>query len=86
VFRIRDILVLIRVRCGSGSPDPYLLPTDPDGDPISDLALFVSGHQDANFVMLIPFLRYFYIVLQKVIKKSQNSRNQDFSSVFCLLM
>ncbi len=38
--------------------------------------------------MLIIFRRYIYIIHQRqnVMKKSQNSRNQDFSSFFCLLM
>ncbi len=38
--------------------------------------------------LLITFLRYIYIIfqIQKVIKKSQNSRNQGFSYYFCLLI
>jgi hypothetical protein len=37
---------------------------------------------------LITFLRYIYIIFQrlKVIKKSQNSRNQCFSYYFCLMI
>jgi hypothetical protein len=37
--------------------------------------------------MLIPFLRYIYIILQrkKLIKKSQNSRNQKVYLVFLLV-
>jgi hypothetical protein len=60
---------------------------DPDADP--DPAIFVSDLQDVNKVfLLINFLRYIYIIFQryKVIKKSQNSRNQCFSYYFCLMI
>ncbi len=74
---------------GSGSADPYLWIMDPDSDPDADPdpAIFVTGSdlQDVSkklpFFVLITFWRYIYIIFQreKVIKKSQNSRNQCFS-------
>ncbi len=58
---------------------------DLDADP--DPAIFVSYLQDVNKIFFaIYFLKvpYIYIILQrqKVIKKSQNSRNQCFSYYF----
>ncbi len=49
-----------------------------NSDPDPDSALFSQGF------MFIPVWRYFYIILQilkikKVIKKSQNRRNQGFT-------
>ncbi len=76
VFRIRDILVRIRIR---GSP--YVWLTDPTPDP----GLFVSDLQDTyskNFFrvfLLITFGRYRYQHFQH----SHNSRSQGF---FTLLL
>ncbi len=68
--------------CGSGSSDPYRWQTDP----VPDLALFVSNLQDANkkFLCLLLFDGTFILFFKE--KKSQNSRNQGFSSFFCLLI
>ncbi len=77
----------------SGSADLYLWLMDPDADP--DSAIFVRDLQDVNknnFVfkvfLLITFWRYIYIIFQrqKVIKKSQNSRNKCFSYYFCVMI
>ncbi len=63
-------------------PDQCLWPMDPDP------AFFVIDLQDTNtkvfffeVFLLIAFLRYIYIIFQreKVIRKSQNNRNQGFS-------
>ncbi len=68
----------------SGSSDPYLSPTDPDPDP----DIFVSDLKDANkktnFYVFCLLLYEGTIILQesKVIKKSQNSRNQGFLTIF----
>ncbi len=72
---------------GSGSEDPWLWPMDPDP------AIFVLDPRDANknyfFYVFLPitFWKYIYIIFlrEKVIKKSQNSRNQSFS-YYCSLM
>ncbi len=72
VFRIRDILVRIRMRTLGSVPL-----TDPDADP--DPALFGSDLQDANKNKFFAhsFLNvYLHDSLKiKVMKKSQNSRN-----------
>jgi hypothetical protein len=74
---------------GSGSSDPYLWLMDPDS------ALFFSNLQDDNKKLFFslsfyanPFLKIHLNPSwrQKVINKSQNNRNQGFSSFFCLLM
>ncbi len=69
---------------GSESPDPYLWLMDPDP------AIFDSDLQDSNkkVFLLITFWRNIYITCQreKVIKKSQNSRNQGYSYYFCLMI
>ncbi len=78
---IRDILVRIRIA------DPCLWPMDPDPHPAPDPAKFrpllPSKRQQKHFFqifLLFTFWRYIYIIFQrsKVIKKSQNSRNQGF--------
>ncbi len=66
---------------GSGSAYPYLWRTDP--------AIFVSDIQDAfKFLCLLLFEGTFtsFFKDKKVIKKSQNSRNQGFSYYFCLMI
>ncbi len=69
---------------GSGSADPYLWLMDPDP------AIIVNDLQDVNkkIFWCISFWRYIYIISQryKVIKKSENSRNQCFSCYFCLMI
>ncbi len=47
----------------------------------------ILGSVTSRF-MFVTYSRYIYIILhgQKVIKKSQNSRNQVFSYYFCLMM
>jgi hypothetical protein len=74
-----DILVWIRIR-GSMSL------TNGSGSRIgSGSCYFVIDLQDANKKLI--FLKSFsaYYLLFKVQKKSQNSRNQDFSYYFCLM-
>jgi hypothetical protein len=64
--------------------------TDPD--PAADPTFFAIDFQDANkktiIFLLITFWRYTYIIFQrnKIIKKSQNSRNQGFSYFLCLMI
>jgi len=57
---------------------------DPDPDPV----IFLSDLQGVNnkiFFWVITFWRYIFIIFKdKVIKKSQNSRNQCFSYFFLL--
>jgi hypothetical protein len=60
---------------------------DPDTDP----AIFVLDLQDAN--KKLSFSAYYFLVEHfhnfskiKVVKKSQNSRNQVFSYYFCLMI
>ncbi len=70
---------------GSGYANPCLRIMDPDPEP----ANFVIDLQDPNKnFLLITLWRYIYIIFQrqKVIKKSQNSRNQGFSYYFCLMI
>ncbi len=87
---------------GSVYANPYLWLTDPDSDPTPDPApypvIFVSDLQlqDNKMTKKINFLRFFaYYFLKlhvhhfskiKVIKMSQNSRNQGFSYSFWLVM
>jgi hypothetical protein len=58
-------------------------------DPAPAPAIFVIELQDANkklFCLLCPFEGvYIYIIFQRQ-KKSQNSRNQNFSYYFCLMI
>ncbi len=79
VFQIRDILVRI--------PILGLM------DPAPECALFVSDLQDANKNNFYMFFAYYFLKVhlhhssqKKVIKMSQNSRNQGFSCFFCLIM
>ncbi len=68
--------------------DPYLWLTDPDPVP----AVFVSDLPEAKKIisfLFITFWRYIFIILhrKKVMRKSQDSRNQRFKSYyFCLMM
>jgi hypothetical protein len=80
-------------------PDPQhcLCLTNLDADPIPDPAIFVIDLQDANkkvFFFSLNFSAYSFRYItyrtsfvkdKKVIKKSQNSRNQGFSCYFCLM-
>ncbi len=70
-------------------PDPYFWLTDPDPDP----ALFVSDLQDAPKKCYVSFYADSFLKKHlhhsskiKSHKKPKNSRNQDFTSVVCLLM
>jgi hypothetical protein len=54
-----------------------------------DSACFVIGLQDASKVFLLSFFECTHTSSfkdKKVIKKSQNNRNQGFSYYFCLMM
>ncbi len=79
--------------CGSGSGDPCLWQMDPDSDP--DPAIFVIDLQDASkklFFNTIFSACYFlkvhlhYFSKIKSQKESQNSRIQDFSYYFCMMI
>ncbi len=56
------------------------------GGPAPVSALFVSDLQVCVYFLLKEHLLYIILQRSKVIKKSQNSRNKDFSRLFCLLM
>ncbi len=60
--------------------DPWHFGTNPDSDP--------NPRIKNIFVMLIPFLRNFYIILQrrKSHREVKKSTNLVFSTFFCLLM
>ncbi len=70
----------------SGSSDQCLWPVD------LDPAVLVLGLQDSYkklfFFLFITFWRYIYIIFlrYKVIKKSENRRNQGSSYYFCLMI
>ncbi len=71
--------------------DPYLWLTDPDPTPTPDPAIFVSDLQEGNKKLnLFPY--YFLKVLLynfskiKSHKEISTSRNQGFSSSFCLMI
>jgi hypothetical protein len=68
-------------KAGSGSADPSLCLMDSDPDP-AFLSLTFKTPTKNNFFKSFPaYYRYFL----EVKKKSQNSRNQGFSSYFCLM-
>jgi hypothetical protein len=85
MFRIRDILERIRTR---------ILGSKPLTDIRLRIRLFSSvtpktPTKDNFLTVLKLFLfkdTFTSFFKEKVIKKSQNSRNQGFSSLFCLLM
>jgi hypothetical protein len=73
--------------------DPWLTDPDsnPDPTPAPDPAIFVkmaTKRDLSNFFCLLLFEATFNIIFQrwKVIKKSQNSRNQGFSYYFSLMI
>ncbi len=71
--------------CRSGSSDPYLWLTDLAPEPTVLSVPFKTPTKNIfvlQVYMLIPFWKYIYII--KVRKKSQNSRNQGFFSLFRL--
>ena len=82
MLRIRDILVPIRIQIRASEII----------DPAPDPGNFVIDLQDANRKLIFPnFSAYYGTFLKvhlhnfskiKVIKKSQNSRNQSFFSTF----
>jgi hypothetical protein len=67
---------------------------DPDSDP--DPAIFASDLQDVKkkfFLLFLILFAYYFLKVHlhnflkiKVIKNSLNSRNQCFSSYFCLIL
>jgi hypothetical protein len=86
VLRIRDILVSIRIQILASEII----------DPAPDPANFVIDLQDANKKLIFPnFSAYYGTFLKvhlhhfskiKVIKKSQNRRNQGVFYYFCLMI
>ncbi len=68
----------------SSFADPWQF--GPDPDPTPDPAIFVSGLQDSNknFFFASYFLKLHLHLFQrlKVIKKSQNIKNQGFLTIF----
>jgi hypothetical protein len=85
VFRIRDILVRIRI---FGWIRTLFADPVPAPDPPLIASHFEDGYRKIinlfKFFLLITFCGHIYISLQRqqVIKKSQNSRNQRFSYFF----
>jgi hypothetical protein len=81
VLWIREILVRIRFRRSVPGT------TDIGFGSCSFRQWLLRCQQKVSFFLLINFLRHIYIILhrQKVIKKSQNSRNQVFLTFFCLM-
>ncbi len=87
VLRIRDIL--LRIRIGGSIP----LTTIPVPDPAIFLSVTFKAatkHYFCDNFFAYYFLKVHYICIifqrYKVMKKSQNSRNQGFSFYFCLMV
>ncbi len=73
--------IRIRIREAKNHVDPVDLDPDFGSGTLRDILEWILSF------MLIPFWRYIYIILlRKKFMKSQNSRNQGFSSFFCLLI
>ncbi len=89
VFRIRDILVWIRIRIRGSMPL-----TNGYGSGFGSGSFFVTDLQDANkkkfilFFLLYYFLKIHLHLFSKIKsqKESQNSRNPGFSYYFCMMI
>ena len=82
VLVIRDILVRISQRCGSGEPDLHLLLMDPDPDPTLDPTPFFSEFKDATKIYF--FHIFFYNLPAGALSLFISQNNVIFCIKFCL--